>query len=138
MTLLTTVLAGLSLASMAGFAAPSPSSPKPVQTGPRTVMATFHVIAGKEADFERLLVRQWETYTSGKLVFDHPRVVVQGKEADGKPYFVHIFTWVSYATPDNPPPSVIPFWKSMEPLVEARNGRPAMEIIDVQLVAPKT
>jgi len=100
-------------------------------------MAIFHVVAGKEADFQQVLVREWETYTKEKLVFDQPHVVVRGKEADGKTYFVDIFTWVSQSTPDHPPASVVAVWQSMGPLVEARNGHPAMEITEVQLVVPK-
>jgi len=101
-------------------------------------MATFHVVPGKEADFEHLLVREWDVYTKGKLVLDQPDIIVRGKEADGKTYFVHIFTWVDHATPGHPPASVRAVWQSMVPLVEARNGHPNMEVTEVQLVATKS
>jgi hypothetical protein len=100
-------------------------------------MATYYVVAGKEVEFEHVLDKKWEVYTKEKLVFDYPHVVVRGREADGKVYFIHIFTWVSRATTDHPPASVIAVWQIMDSLVEARNGHPSREITEVQLVAPK-
>ena len=129
---------GVSLvAGLAIFGASRPQSPNPASAKPKTVMATFHVVAGKEADFQQLLVREWETYTKEKLVFDQPHVVVRGTEANGKTYFVDIFTWVSQSTPDHPPASVVAVWQSMGPFVESRDGHPSMEIADVQLIVPK-
>ena len=122
------------LAILGASRAQSQSSP---QSAPETVMATFHVVAGKEADFQQVLVREWDTYTKEKLVFNQPHVVLRGKEPDGKTYFVDIFTWVSRSTPDHPPASVLSIWQGMGPLVEERNGHPSMEINEVQLVIPK-
>ena len=136
-SLLISTLVVLLFAGLAIFGASRPQPQDPTLTKPETVMATFHVVAGKEADFQQVLVREWETYTKEKLVFDQPHVVVRGKEADGKTYFVDIFTWVSQSTPDHPPASVAAVWQSMGPLVEARNGHPSMEITEVQLVVPK-
>ncbi len=79
----------------------------------------------------------WEAYTKSTLVFDQSHVVVRGKEADGKTHFVDIFTWVSRSTQDHPPTSVLAVWQSIEPLVEARNGHPSLEITEVQLIVPK-
>lgn len=136
-SLLISTLVVLLFASLAIFGASRTHSQDPAVTERETVMATFHVVAGKEAAFQQVLVREWEVYTKEKLVFDQPHVVVRGKEADGKTYFVSIFTWVSRSTPDHPPASVIAVWQSMGPLVEARNGHPSMEIAEVQLVVPK-
>jgi hypothetical protein len=135
--LLISALAALSFTGMVAPGATRPKSPEPALTESETVMATFHVVPGKEAYFEHLLVREWDVYTKGKLVLDQPDVVVRGKEADGKTYFVHIFTWVDHATPGHPPASVRAVWKSMVPLVEARHGHPNMEVTAVQLVVPK-
>jgi hypothetical protein len=136
-SLLSSTLVILLFPGFAIFSASRPQSQDPTLPKPETVMATFHVIAGKEADFQQVLVREWEAYTKEKLVFDQPHVVVRGKETDGKTYFVDIFTWVSQSTPDHPPASVVAVWQSMGPLVEARNGHPSMEITEVQLVVPK-
>ena len=135
-SLLISILSWL-FASLTVFGASRPNSQDPSLTEPATVMATFHVVAGKEGEFQQLLVREWEAYTKEKLVFDQPHVVVRGKEADGKNYFVDIFTWVSQSTPDHPPASVVAVWQSMGPLVESRNGHPSMEITEVQLVVQK-
>jgi hypothetical protein len=134
--LLIQAMAALFLVGLVAFGVTLAES-KPAATESATVMATFHVVAGKELDFEQILLREWETYMKGKLVLDQPNVIARGKEADGKTYFVHIFTWADHATPDRPPPSVIAVWQSMGPLIEARNGHPSMEIAQVQLVAPK-
>jgi hypothetical protein len=130
-------LAGLSCAGIVAFGAASSNPQVPAVAAPETVMATFHVVPGKETDFERVLVHEWETYTSGNLVFKQPHIIVRGREPDGKTYFVHIFTWISSTTPDHPPATVIADWQSMGPLVEARNGHPGMEIAKVEFVAPK-
>jgi len=101
-------------------------------------MATFRVAGGKEADFQDVLAREWKVYTKEKLVLDQPHVVLRGKEADGKSYFVDIYTWASRSTPDHPPASVMSIWQSMGPFLETRNGHPSMEITYVELVVPKT
>jgi hypothetical protein len=130
-------IVALLFAGLAIFGAPRLHSQAPSAAEPETVMATFHVVEGKEADFQQVLVREWDTYTKGKLVFDQPHLVLRGKEPGGKTYFVDIFTWISRATPDNPPPSVLAIWQSMGPLIEERNGHPSMEINEVQLIPPK-
>jgi hypothetical protein len=130
-------IAALSFAGMVALGASLAHSRDRATTESQTVMATFHVVVGKESDFEHVLVREWKAYKKGKLVFDQPNVVVRGKESDEKTYFVHIFTWADHATPDHPPASVTAVWQSMGPLVEARNGHPSMEITVVQLVASK-
>jgi hypothetical protein len=136
-SLLTSVLAVLVLGGFMVFGASRSRSQVMPATGPETVMATFHVVAGKEADFQQVLVREWETYTKEKLVFNHPHVVLRGNEPGGRTYFVDIFTWISRATPDHPPAYVLAIWQSMGPLIEERNGHPSMEITEVQLVVPK-
>ena len=134
---MTSVLAGLSFAGMVALGAPDRDSQDAALAESKTIMATYRVVAGKEVEFEQVLARKWEVYTKEKLVYDHPHVVVRGKEADGKAYFVDIFTWVRRGTPDHAPASVIAVWQIMDSLVEARNGHPNREITEVQLVAPK-
>ena len=122
---------------LAIFGAPRSAVQDAQVKGPETVVATFHVVAGKETDFEQVLAREWETYTKEKLVFDQPHMILRGKEDDGKTYFVDIFTWVSHSTSDNPPATVQAIWGSMGPLIEARNGHSSMEIKEVQLIVLK-
>jgi hypothetical protein len=136
-SLMISILVVLLFVDSAIFGASSAHSQDSSLMEPETVIATFHVVAGKEADFQQALVREWEAYTKEKLVFDQPHVLVRGKEADGRTYFVSIYTWVSRSTPDHPPASVRAVWQSIGPLVEARNGHPSMEITYVQLVVPR-
>ena len=102
---------------------------------PETVMATFHVAKAKEAHFKQLLSREWDVYKKENLVFDQPHVIVRGEEPGGI-YFISVFTWRNQETPEHPPASVLAVWKSMEPLVETRNGHAGMEISKVQIVQP--
>jgi len=64
-----------------------------------TVLVTYHVKLGKEAEFQAVLSRAWEVYRSEHLVFAEPHLVVQDSENRGKPRFAEIFTWVSRSIP---------------------------------------
>lgn len=136
-SLLSSIHVLLLVAGLAVFGASRLHSQASSPTVPETVMATFHVVAGKEDEFQQVLVREWQAYTEEKLVFDQPHVILRGKEADGKTYFVDIFTWISRTTPDHPPATVLGIWQSMGPLVEARDGHASMEIAEVQLIVSK-
>jgi len=103
---------------------------------PETVMVAYHVKGGSEAEFEKLLAQAWDTYTREKLVNREPHVVVRSEEAGGKPRFIEIFTWVSHKVPDHAPDSVKAIWDKMLALCEKRNGHPALEGGEVNLVAP--
>jgi hypothetical protein len=100
-----------------------------------TVMVTYHVRAGKEADFQALLARAWQTYQNEKMVCAKPHLVVQEKESDGNSRFVEILTWIH--APDHAPESVKPIWSEEHALCEARNGKPDIEFSVVQIVTAK-
>lgn len=125
---------GLVLLVLQGtFALGSGGSPK----DPETVVVTFHVREGKEADMERLLREgHWTVLRRLDLVFETPHVLVRGVESGGKPRFVEVLTWRSHEIPDNAPPEVQEIWKRMNELVEKRDGKPAIEIDEVDLLVP--
>jgi hypothetical protein len=100
-----------------------------------TVMVTYHVRAGKEADFQVLLARAWQTYQSEKMVYAKPHIVVQDTEDGGKSRFVEIFTWIQ--APDHAPESVKPIWSEEHSLCEARDGKSDIEFSVVQIVTAK-
>ena len=95
---------------------------------PETVIVTARPKAGAEADLDRVMAAHWATAQRLDLVLAEPHVRVRAKDADGKPYIVEIFTWRDVDTPDNAPSEIQAIWAEMNRLVEARNGRPGLEI----------
>jgi quinol monooxygenase YgiN len=125
----------LSLVSLTACSSTPP--PRGHHHSPETVLITYHVKSGKEAEFQDVLARAWETYRKEHLVFAQPHVIVQDKENGGKNRFVEIFTWVSHAAPDHAPDSVKKIWEQMQSLCEARDGHRGLEGGEVELLAPK-
>jgi len=104
---------------------------------PETVVGTYHVRPGSEAQMEKLMREDhWTLRKRLHLVFDAPHVLVSGTESGGKPYLREILTWRDHDTPDNAPPGVEAFWKRMDDSVEKRDGKPSIEIEDVALLVP--
>src|SRR5690349_7695109 len=79
-----------------------------------TVMITYHVQPGKEAEFQKLLAYAWKVYRGENLVYAQPHTVVRDTEDGDKARFVEIFTWVK--APDRPPESVQAVWKKEQSL----------------------
>jgi len=107
-----------------------------VKGDPETVLVTYHVKPGKEAEFQTVLSRAWEVYRNEHLVFTEPHIVVQDSEDGGKPRFVEIFTWVSRSIPENAPESVKTTWKEAESLCEKRGEHYGIEPGEVKLLVP--
>jgi hypothetical protein len=103
---------------------------------PETVLVTYHVKPGKEAEFQAVLSRAWEVYRGEHLVFAEPHVVVQDTENGGKPRFVEILTWVSRSIPEHAPESVKTIWKQEESLCEKRGEHYGIEPGEVELLVP--
>jgi len=104
---------------------------------PETVLVTYHVQSGKEAEFQALLARSWELYRHEHLVFARPHLIVRDMESDGKPRFTEIFTWASRATPEHAPDGVKQAWQEEQALCEERNGHYAIEPGEVSLITPR-
>ena len=107
-----------------------------VRRDPETVLVTYHVKLGKEAEFQALLSRAWDVYRGEHLVFAEPHVVVQDTENGGKPRFVEILTWVSRSIPEHAPESVKTIWKQEESLCEKRGEHYGIEPGEVELLVP--
>jgi len=101
---------------------------------PETVLVTYHVKPGKEADLQTVLSRAWQIYRRGDLVFAEPHVVLRDIEDGDKIRFTEVFTWVSHAIPDHAPDSVKTIWQQEQALCEARNGRTAIEGGEAELL----
>jgi hypothetical protein len=100
-----------------------------------TVMVTYHVQPGKDAEFQALLAHAWEVYRGEHLVRARPHVIVQGTEENDKTKFVEIFTWIK--SPDHPSTSVMAIWKKEQSFCEARDGYRGIEGGEVELVTGK-
>jgi hypothetical protein len=101
---------------------------------PETVMVTYHVKRGSQAELARVLAAHWATALRLQLVDSAPHVVVESSDASQPPDIVEIFTWRDAATPDHAPPEIQAAWSNMAPLVEGRGGRPAIEAVEVSIV----
>jgi hypothetical protein len=104
---------------------------------PETVLVTYHVKPGKEAEFQAALSRAWGVYRQEHFVFAEPHVAVQDTEDGGKPRFVEIFTWVSRSIPGHAPERVKTIWQPEESLCEKRGEHYGIEPGEVELVVPR-
>ncbi len=96
---------------------------------PTTVMCTFRVRTGHEEDLVALLRREWAALHGAGLVTDISPQLVRGEDDEGRPYYVHIFTWhdADAARSAHDHPEVAAIWREMDAVCEARDGQPAME-----------
>jgi hypothetical protein len=101
-----------------------------------TVLVTYHVKAGKEADLAEALAQGWSVYTRDHLVFERPHVVVRSPDGVGKTKFIEILTWVDSKTPEHAPEAVKAVWQTEEGLCERRNGHYGIEPGEVELLVP--
>lgn len=101
---------------------------------PETVMVTYRVKRGAEAELSRVLAEHWAAARRLQLVDSVPHVIVKTADAGQPADIVEIFTWRDGSTPDNAPPDIQAAWAKMAPLVEARGGHPAIEPVEVSIV----
>jgi hypothetical protein len=138
--LLAGALSALTACSSTPVAPPLTVTPvkrvKPARDTPETVIVTYHVQPGQEAEFPALLARAWGIYRSEHLVASQPHVIVRDLEADGKTRFVEIFTWVNHAAPEHAPAAVQDVWSQEMQACEARAGHPGLEGGEVEIVKP--
>jgi len=103
---------------------------------PETVLVTYHVKPGNEAEFEQVLWQTWKIYQGLHLVTAQPHTVIKTTEDNGKLRYVEIFTWISHAVPDHAPQPVIAAWARLTDLCENRDGHNGLEGGEVQNVPP--
>ncbi|HWH53868.1 MAG TPA: hypothetical protein VN651_20105 [Gemmatimonadaceae bacterium] len=109
-----------------------PSARRPAQ--PETVMVTYRVKRGAEAELSRVLADHWAAARRLQLVDSAPHVIVKTADAGQPVDIIEIFTWRDASTPDNAPPDIQAAWAKMAPLVEARGGHPGIEPVEVAIV----
>ena len=98
---------------------------------PETVLVTYHVKADQEQSLLKVLNQQWSVLQRLDLVQKgQPHLLLRGTE-EGKPVVFEVFTWITADTPDYAPAEVQALWKQMQNSVEARGGRPGIDIRSV-------
>lgn len=112
-----------------------PTTQKTPKPGPETVLVTYHVQLGREAQLQSVLERAWKAYRSQSMVMARPHVIVREADGLGQSRFVEVLTWVK--PPDNPSADVRAIWQEEQALCEARNGRTGIEGGPVELIAGK-
>ena len=107
---------------------------------PETVHVTYHVQDGKLDEFLAVLKQHYPACRKLGLVLAEPHVILSGKESGGKPVVIEILTWKDGDAPDSVPehvPEVKKIWDGLNGLVEKRDGKPGIEIDEMDLVAPE-
>jgi hypothetical protein len=132
---ITHFLLALSLVSLT--ACSSTTAPRDRRHLPETMLITYHVKPGKEAELQEVISRAWGIYRQNKMVFAKPHTIVQDKEDGDKTRIIEIFTWVSASAPDHAPDAVQKVWGQMQSLCESRDGRGGLELDAVDLLVPK-
>ena len=104
---------------------------------PNRVICHYRVVAGNEADFEKLLAEHWPTLHRLGLVTDEPSEQFRGLEQDnGQPIYFEMFEWQDGASDRaHQHPEVMAIWEPMDVLCEARGDKPNMEFPHVQPLA---
>jgi hypothetical protein len=120
----------LSLLAAAGCSTTHPVTS--TKGGSETVMVTYHVQLGKEAELQSLIAHAWEVYQGEHMVCAQPHTVVRDTEDGNETKFVEIFTWAK--SPDHPPASVLAIWKREQSLCETRDGHRGIEGGEVELI----
>jgi hypothetical protein len=120
----------LCLAAPNADAVPSPPKEKPTET----VVTTFRVKEGREAEFWDALSKAWPLYRRLGMVLERPHLIVKGTDKDQKTYFMEVLTWKDSDAPDNAPPEVRKLWDRLEELCEPRLGHRGIEFPEVDVV----
>lgn len=100
---------------------------------PETVVTTFHVKDGKEAEMAKLLVRAWDTYNKFGMVLPQPNLIVHGTDDANKLFFVEILSWKNHDAPDHAPQEVQAIWNEMQAMCEKRDGHRGIEFFEVHI-----
>jgi hypothetical protein len=123
-------LVAISLLALSGCSTTHPAGDAKADS--ETVLVTYHVKPGKEAELKATLSRAWQIYRTEHLVFAEPHIVVRDTEDGDKTRFTEVFTWVK--SPDHAPESVKAVWQQEQSLCEARSGHTGIEGGEVELI----
>ena len=126
----------LALAALA-FSGQATASPLPPAPSPETVLATYRVAPGKEAEFIRVL-RSEQQWLRGKgyVVADPARHLLLRSVGDtGEPTcIVELFTWTDSYIPDHAPKELQAYWDEMNRLCPRVGRTPGIAFVEVEPV----
>ena len=122
------------LGVVAGLAAGTAlRAPAQSESEPETVLVTYHVKDGQQAQMESIIRKQWAALRRLDVVEEQPHLLLRGVEDGGKPVYAEVFAWKTADSADHLPAEIQTLWKLMNSLVESRSGRPG---IDIHPMAP--
>jgi hypothetical protein len=104
---------------------------------PETVHVTYHVQSGKLDEFLAVLRQHYPAGRKLGIVLAEPHLILAGKEDGGHPVVIEILTWRDADAPDNVTrkyPTVRAIWDRLNALVEKRDGKPAIDINEMEIV----
>lgn len=103
---------------------------------PVTVLCTYRVVPGREADFEALLARHYPALRGADLATERPPSIYRGTDGTGGPVYYELFEWKDAESPSvaHESPAVMAVWEPMGELCEGREGRPQFEFPHVEPV----
>jgi len=134
---ITCFLFALATISVTACSTTSPTHQGSARTDAETVLITYHVKPGKEAEFQALLSHAWQTYRTEHLVFAEPHLIVRDAEEGDKARVVEIFTWVSHTAPEHASDAVKTLWEQEQSLCEARGGHVGIEGGEVDILTAR-
>lgn len=103
---------------------------------PVTVLCTYRVIPGREAEFEAVLAKHHPTLSAADLATEKPPQVFRGADGTGGPVYYEIFEWKEEASSAaaHESPEVMAVWGPLGELCESREGRRKFEFPHVEPV----
>jgi len=104
----------------------------------QSVIYTYRVKADCEEPFLKLLGQQWPLLLRRHLVTEVPPLVYRGLDSKQQPVVVEVFTWESRRAIGvaRETEEIVAHWKQMESCLELRGAQPALEALEVDLIAP--
>jgi hypothetical protein len=101
------------------------------------MLVVYHIKPNAEESARQLIGQLWETYQREGMVFSKPHVRVESREGERGYRIVEIISWQGNYTMEYPPESVKELLARIKLLCEERNGNPAIEFRDVEILAPR-
>ena len=95
-------------------------------------MITLQAKVSSADALAQVIARHYDTARRlNLLAAEPPHLTLQAKDSGDRTYFVEILTWRDASVPDSAPPEIQTIWKEMNALVEARGGRPGLDIVQM-------
>lgn len=118
----------VTLVTLSAVALAQPKAPLP-----ETVMITLHAKTGAEGALGEVLARHYETARRLELLRDEaPHLTLRAPDDHDTVALIEILTWRDAEIPDHAPHDILAIWQEMNGLVEARGGRPGLDIVEVR------